>query len=74
MHVITDCGHRFNTGYTASDAAGAMIDCRVCDELLIFPRETTIGTCVRARLFHSWMNEQDVDWPRNGINTYSINI
>lgn len=73
-HIITDCGHQFNTGYDAVTLAGATMDCRICDELLIFPRETTIGTCVRGRAFHVYLNERDRRWPADGRNTYSVAV
>lgn len=71
-HIITDCGHRYNTGWTANVLAGCTADCRRCGALLIFPVETTVGSCVRARDFHHWMNEQWNLWPVDGTNTYSV--
>ena len=72
--IVTECGHQYNTGYKAERLSGCTTDCRICGELLIFPEETTVGTCVRARVFHFWMNEQWNDWPHDGHGTSSIGI
>jgi len=49
--VVTDCGHQFKTCYKAEVLSGRTMDCRVCGKLLVFPSETTIGSCVRGREF-----------------------
>lgn len=69
--VVTDCGHQFTTGYQAARMSGCTMDCKVCLELLIFPEETTVGTCVRGRAFHRYMNEKWSLWPADGRGTYS---
>jgi hypothetical protein len=68
--IVTDCHHQYRTGWSPDRLAGATTDCRVCDALLIFPRETTVGRVVRARNFHVYLNETtDGWWPRDGHNT-----
>lgn len=71
MHVVTDCGHPFKTGYSAETCSGATIDCKGCGRLLIFPTETTVkgASVVRARDFHVYLNEGDSRWPRDGKGT-----
>lgn len=72
--VVTDCGHIFKTGYTAKMMSGCTIDCKVCWKLLIFPKETTIGMCVRARDFNRYVHEGHNFWPVDGFDTYSSSI
>lgn len=72
--IVTDCGHQYKTGYSARRLNGCTTDCRICGELLIFPEGTTIGTCVRGRAFHVWMNEQWSLWPADGRGSYSASF
>lgn len=69
-NVVTDCGHMFKTGYTAEFMAGKTIDCKVCTALLIFPKETTIGSTVRGRDLNQYLHEQDPRWPADGRNAF----
>jgi hypothetical protein len=72
--VVTDCGHHFKTGYTAQRMDGCTMDCKVCGNLLIFPRGETVGRAVRGRAFHIWMNEQWSLWPADGRGSYSTSF
>lgn len=68
--IVTDCGHQYRTGWKPEQLSGATTDCRACDALLIFPRETTVGSTVRGRNFHVYMNETGGGlWPADGSNT-----
>lgn len=64
--IVTDCGHQFKTGYNTDILADATMDCRLCGALLIFPRATTIGSCVRARHFNAFIHEEYHLWPKHG--------
>lgn len=66
--IVTDCGHQYNSAYSASQLAGASTDCRICGTLLLFANKLA-GNVVRARNFH------DVVWAPQGVargDTYYV--
>jgi hypothetical protein len=58
--IVTDCGHQYNSTYSADQLAGASTDCQICGNLLLFDNKL-VGNVVRARDFH------DVVWAPYGV-------
>lgn len=50
-----------------SKNGGATCDCPYCDTLLIIKDG-------RLQEFHSYMNEQDPNWPKDGSGTFYIEV
>ena len=74
--VVTDCGHQFNTGYTAEIMRGCTMDCKICNRLLIFDWDDIglLHKVIRARDFHRYLNELDPKWPIDGADTYVVSF